>query len=212
MSSPVAALVEPLLEERPGEECIVVPSSREESRNDEPRAVVVTEHHHHHHSSNDVFVQHGPSFCSLVGNALWILLGGWHLCLAWIIIGILLCCTLVGIPAGMQCFHIAQFVLLPFGRTITTMVRHRRRRCLTCGCHCVGNIVWAITVGWVLALHALVTGIVCCATILGIPWGLQCFRFLRVCIAPFGVRFCSPTERWVDTAVRQLEEEYEPLV
>ncbi len=32
--------------------------------------------------------------------------------------GILLCCTIIGIPFGLQCFKIAKLALMPFGATV----------------------------------------------------------------------------------------------
>lgn len=50
----------------------------------------------------------------------------------------------------------------------------------------IGNVLWAVLIGWELALINLLIGIVCCITIVLIPIGLQYFKFARLAIWPFG--------------------------
>ncbi len=50
----------------------------------------------------------------------------------------------------------------------------------------IANIIWIVTGGWLTALMWLVFGFVCCVTIIGIPFGLQCFKFTKLSLAPFG--------------------------
>lgn len=58
----------------------------------------------------------------LIGNILWILLLGWELCIAHLIIGAVFCLTIIGIPFGLQHFKLAVLAILPFGARI----RNRR--------------------------------------------------------------------------------------
>ncbi len=53
-----------------------------------------------------------------LGNLIWILCGGLLSALGWWIVGILWCCTVVGIPFGKQFFKIARVALLPFGARV----------------------------------------------------------------------------------------------
>ncbi len=56
---------------------------------------------------------------SLIGNILWIVLGGGiFLFLEYLIGGMLLCLTIVGIPFGVQCIKLSMLALLPFGAEI----------------------------------------------------------------------------------------------
>ncbi len=50
----------------------------------------------------------------------------------------------------------------------------------------IGNIIWFIFGGWLTALLWLVLGIFWCITIIGIPFGLQCFKFAKLTLSPFG--------------------------
>ena len=53
-----------------------------------------------------------------IGNIIWAVFGGLILSILWVISGLLLCITIIGIPFGTQCFRIAGFVLWPFGRDV----------------------------------------------------------------------------------------------
>lgn len=50
----------------------------------------------------------------------------------------------------------------------------------------IGNIVWFICGGFLAALMWLMSGLICCVTVVGIPLGKQCFKFARLSAAPFG--------------------------
>lgn len=50
----------------------------------------------------------------------------------------------------------------------------------------IGNILWFIFGGFVSGLLWLIAGLLCCITIVGIPFGLQCFKFASLCFMPFG--------------------------
>ncbi|MBQ7760545.1 MAG: hypothetical protein IJ400_00680 [Clostridia bacterium] len=48
------------------------------------------------------------------------------------------------------------------------------------------NVVWALTVGLASAISSGITGIALCITIIGIPLGLQHFKFVKLIFAPAG--------------------------
>lgn len=50
----------------------------------------------------------------------------------------------------------------------------------------LGNIIWLLFGGLVAALGYVLGGFVLCITIVGIPWGLQCFKLAGVVLWPFG--------------------------
>jgi uncharacterized membrane protein YccF (DUF307 family) len=143
--------------------------------------------------------------CSWVLNLLWLVLGGWQLFLAWFAAGILLCLTFIGIPCGLQVLKIAWFLLFPFGKSLvyeefdaadgTTDTSGGSCCCLSRKtCVLLLNIVWAVTVGWAYCLQALVTGVVLMLTIVGIPFGWQCFKLSYLCLFPFGKDFTAERE------------------
>ena len=55
---------------------------------------------------------------SFLVNVLWFLLSGWELALGNVIVGCLLCITIIGIPWGKQYFKIAKLALAPFGAVV----------------------------------------------------------------------------------------------
>lgn len=50
----------------------------------------------------------------------------------------------------------------------------------------LGNIIWLILGGIVIALIYYIVGLLMCITIVGIPWGLQHFKMALNSIFPFG--------------------------
>ena len=48
------------------------------------------------------------------------------------------------------------------------------------------NIIWLILGGFIVALVYLLGGIFWCITIIGIPFGIQCFKLSILGLAPFG--------------------------
>jgi uncharacterized membrane protein YccF (DUF307 family) len=55
----------------------------------------------------------------------------------------------------------------------------------------LGNIIWLIFGGFFAALGYFLGGIVLCVTVVGIPWGLQCFKIAGMVLAPFGKKVVS---------------------
>jgi len=113
----------------------------------------------------------------VVGNILWLLFGGLLLAVLWALAGIICCCTIIAIPAGVQCFKIASFVLWPFGRDV--IFSNNIGSFLL-------NVVWILAFGWELAISSCGLGILWCITLIGIPFGLQFFKFAKIALLPFG--------------------------
>jgi uncharacterized membrane protein YccF (DUF307 family) len=113
-----------------------------------------------------------------LGNALWFLLCGVWLGVAYLVAGLLACLTLIGIPFGIQSFKLAGYVMWPFGRTLHESSGHRFSKG-------VMNLVWIVVGGWWLALSHLALGVALCVTILGIPFGLKNFSMARLALFPF---------------------------
>lgn len=51
---------------------------------------------------------------------------------------------------------------------------------------CFGNMLWFICGGFISGLGWCVAGVLWCITIIGIPVGLQCFKFASLSFWPFG--------------------------
>ena len=114
----------------------------------------------------------------IIANLLWFIFGGFICWLEYMVLGILLCITIVGIPFGIQCFKLAGLAAAPFGKVVNyDNVGFTAT---------LGNILWIMFVGWETALTDLILGAVLCLTILGIPLGKQFFKLAAVSFMPFG--------------------------
>ena len=51
---------------------------------------------------------------------------------------------------------------------------------------CLGNVIWFLCGGVISGLSWLLTGCLWCITIIGIPVGMQCFKFAALSFFPFG--------------------------
>ena len=124
---------------------------------------------------------------STIGNIIWIVLGGIWMSLGWVIAGVVMYLTVIGIPWGRSCFVIAEFTLLPFGREAVPRELVTGRDDVGTGeAGMVGNIVWLLLAGWWLALGHVVTGIGTCLTVIGIPFGIQHFKLAGISLMPIG--------------------------
>jgi len=116
----------------------------------------------------------------LLGNVIWLICGGLFTCFGYLWGGFLLCLTIIGIPWGFQAIKIGIAHLTPFGRNVVS----------TGGSipviSFVLNLIWMIFAGIWIALIDLFFGILLCITIIGIPFGLQHFKLMRLAIYPFG--------------------------
>jgi len=120
----------------------------------------------------------------MILNLIWLVLCGLWMAIAYAVAG-LLCFLLfflvITIPFGIAAFRIANYVLWPFGRTITP------RRDSGVG-SLIGNVIWIVLFGWWLAIGHLVTGVLLCLTVIGIPLGLANFKIIPISLLPLGVQ------------------------
>lgn len=124
---------------------------------------------------------------ALLGNVIWFAFGGLFMGLAWALFGVLAFATVLGIPWGRACFMLANFSFFPFGReVINRNVLTGKGDIGTGTWGTVGNIVWFVFAGWLLALTHLAWGVVTCCTIIGIPFGIQHFKLAGASLFPVG--------------------------
>jgi uncharacterized membrane protein YccF (DUF307 family) len=120
----------------------------------------------------------------LILNIIWLVFAGFWLFVAYMIATLLAFVFIITIPFGVASFRIGLYSLWPFGRTVIPQVDKGTGST-------IGNIIWFILGGWWLALVHLLTGIVLCLTIIGIPLGIANFKLINVCLRPFGRRIVS---------------------
>ena len=121
--------------------------------------------------------EEGKSAVGCLGNALWFIFGGAAMGISWALSGVVWCLTIVGIPIGVQCFKFAGLAFFPFGKEIVYGGGAGSMLC---------NILWLIFSGIFLALEAVILGCLFCVTIIGIPFGKQCFKIAKLSLMPFG--------------------------
>jgi len=114
-----------------------------------------------------------------IGNVLWLLLAGWWLALLYVVAGVIACILIITIPFGIASFRLASFVLWPFGRR---SVFRRDAGALAL----VGNVLWILFLGWELAVAHLVAGLLLCVTVVGIPFGIACWKMVPLALLPLG--------------------------
>lgn len=117
-----------------------------------------------------------------IGNVIWLLLAGFTMCIAYLLAGLLLAITIIGIPFAIASWRLAFFVIWPFGRVAV----HDPDR--VPGVSMIANVLWFILAGWWLALGHLLTGVLLCLTIIGIPFGIQSFKLAGLALAPLARR------------------------
>jgi uncharacterized membrane protein YccF (DUF307 family) len=117
----------------------------------------------------------------LILNLIWLVLCGWWMFLLYVLAALICFVLIITIPFGIAAFRIAGYVLWPFGRQIEPRPGAGAGAVL-------GNIIWIVLIGWWLAIGHLVSGVLLCLTIIGIPLGLANFKIIPISLMPLGVR------------------------
>jgi len=115
-----------------------------------------------------------------LGNVIWIVFGGIFIAIEYVIASIGLMVTIIGIPFVLQSLKLAEMALLPFDKKA---VQNRT----TSGCLAlVMNIIWFFIGGLPIVLTHLFFGVLFYITIIGIPFGNQHFKLMKLAFSPFG--------------------------
>jgi uncharacterized membrane protein YccF (DUF307 family) len=115
----------------------------------------------------------------VIGNILWLLLGGFELAVAYALFGLLAFVFIVTIPFGVAAFRLAGFALWPFGRALV-------QKPGAGGASGLGNLVWMLIAGIWLALGHLFAALVNAITIIGIPFAVAHLKLAGAALTPFG--------------------------
>jgi uncharacterized membrane protein YccF (DUF307 family) len=123
-----------------------------------------------------------------LGNILWFVLGGFLIAFGYLVGGVLLCLTIVGIPFGVQAFKLARAVAAPFG--LKVVEREGASGCVAV----VLNLIWILLPGLELALVHLLLAVVLGVTIVGLPFARQHVKLVPLALMPFGRTLVADTE------------------
>ncbi len=111
-------------------------------------------------------------------NIIWFFFAGIGLWLSYAFVGVIACLTIIGIPAGIACFRIANYAIWPFGREVV--------RSADAGAWSViGNILW-IPLGLILVIAHIVTAFGLAITIIGIPMAWANLKLIPISLTPMG--------------------------
>jgi uncharacterized membrane protein YccF (DUF307 family) len=116
---------------------------------------------------------------SFLGNLIWLIFGGFIAGLGYIIGGLVLCITIVGIPFGMQSIKIGVATFTPFGKEV---VETRNPDSVL---KLIFNAIWIIFFGWEIAIAHLVSALILGITIVGLPFAKQHIKLLPLSLLPF---------------------------
>lgn len=116
---------------------------------------------------------------SLLGNIIWLIFGGFIAGLGYILGGLLLCITIVGIPFGVQSIRLGVATMAPFGKEVVEDTENEGLLAL------IFNVVWLLLFGWEIAVAHLTAGLILAVTIIGFPFARQHFKLIPVALFPF---------------------------
>ena len=131
-------------------------------------------------------------------NIIWFLLAGLWLALGYLLAALVCFILIITIPLGVAAVRIAMFALFPFGKTVVKKPEAGAGSA-------IGNFIWVILFGWWLAIAHIVTCVLLCITLIGIPLGIGSFKMIPVSLLPFGREIVSVEEAEAigyDAAVR----------
>ena len=117
---------------------------------------------------------------SLIGNILWLIFGGLIAGFLYILGGLLLCVTIVGIPFGLQTIKIGMATFAPFGKEVVKSPRADGLLPL------LFNAIWIVLFGWEIAIAHLTSALILGITIIGLPFAKQHLKLVIVSLLPFG--------------------------
>ena len=119
---------------------------------------------------------------ALLGNIIWLIFGGFLSGLGYIIGGLVMCLTIVGIPFGVANIKLGFATFAPFGKDLVE--DENANGCL----QTVLNLLWLIFFGWEIALLHLIHAVILAITIIGLPFAKQHIKLIPMSLLPFGRR------------------------
>lgn len=117
---------------------------------------------------------------SLLGNIIWLIFGGLLAGLGYILGGLILCLTIVGIPFGVQSIKLGVATFAPFGKDIVELDQANSIL------RVIFNVLWIVLFGWEIAIAHLIHALILAITIVGIPFAAQHIKLIPLSLLPFG--------------------------
>lgn len=134
---------------------------------------------------------------TLILNAIWVVLGGFAMAVAWFFVGVVAAFSIIGLPWARACFNIALFSLWPFGREAVNRSYLTGREDIGTGPFgFIGNVIWLVVFGVWLAIGHVLAAILCAITIIGIPFAIQHLKLAGISLMPIGMAIVDRDMRW----------------
>ena len=115
---------------------------------------------------------------SVLGNVIWLVFGGFAAGIEYIISGLLLCLSVIGIPFGLRSIKLGLATFAPFGRDVVD-AEHQSALKL------IFDVVWIVLFGWEIAATHLVFALILALTIVGLPFSRQHLKLIPLALFPF---------------------------
>ena len=136
----------------------------------------------------------------LVLNVLWFVLGGFLAGLGWILAGIIMAVTIIGLPWARSCFMIARYSFWPFGYDLVARDELTGREDLGTGTlGTIGNVIWFVLAGWWLAVMHLSAAVALAISIIGIPFAWAHVKLALASLFPVGKTVVANDRLWPQT-------------
>lgn len=98
----------------------------------------------------------------------------------YIIVGLLFCITIIGIPFGYQLMKLGVMAMFPFGQT--PVFEESSMGCISM----LFNVLWILIGGIELAVAHVLLALIFFVSIIGIPFGMQHIKLAKLALVPFG--------------------------
>lgn len=116
---------------------------------------------------------------SLFGNFIWLIFGGFLAGIGYILGGLALCLTIIGIPFGVQSIQLGIAAMAPFGKQV---IQEENGEGLL---RLIFNVIWVLLFGWEIAIAHLGSAFLLAISIVGLPFAKQHIKLIPMSLFPF---------------------------
>ena len=109
-------------------------------------------------------------------NVIWFIIFGWIVSFLMLALGVVCIVSIVFIPFAPKCFTLIPLVAFPFGKSVYMDIDTNP----------VMNVLWAFVIGLEMCVFFVSFGILFMISIVGIPFGIACFKIVRPMFFPYG--------------------------
>ena len=134
-----------------------------------------------------------PKSLGEVALSIYSLVCGWPVVVLLTIFGIAACLLVVTIPFGIGALQLAGYLVWPFGRSVERGLVAENKWSVFKGPAykpglIIGGVSWALLFSWLVFLFQVLTIIILCCTIVGIPLAIAYFDTVQFAVWPLNVK------------------------